>query len=99
MKTLLMAAIALMIATTGHAESCNKLLDDYAGVVTLEKYCSLTGHAKSHILQQTVDNNCPEPSKKIMMEKITQQRVEFAELLQVNPNLCESEAAKNIIGY
>ena len=94
-----MAAIALMIASNAQAESCNKLLDDYAGVVTLEKYCGLSGNAKTQIMQQTVDNNCPEPSKKLMLTKIAQQRVEFAELLQTNPGLCESAAVKNIIGY
>lgn len=113
MKTILMTAIALMIAGTAYArdsrlpldpvadkyELCAMLTTHAAQVVVYERYCGVQGYMLGRTTDRMEAVNCPKPTSEARQEAYRRQQLELDTLLQDMPNLCSSALAKDVIGY
>jgi len=110
MKTLLMAAIALMIAsnaqarnvhatTQADADFCGYTYNELAEVAVIEGFCGVKGSRAMELDRLLTARHCPQPTQAEMINIVNAQKVEVQDVAQTNPGLCESAAVKNIIGY
>jgi hypothetical protein len=103
MKTLLMAAIALMIATSTQAETqadfCGYTYNDLAEVAVIEGFCGVKGTRAMELDRMLAARHCPQPTNAEMVNIVNAQKAEVQDVARTNPGLCESQAVKDIIGY
>ncbi|MEN9755882.1 MAG: hypothetical protein RL755_69 [Pseudomonadota bacterium] len=110
MKTLLIAAIALMIATTAQAKPvhkntqadadfCGYTYNELAEVAVIEGFCGIRGSKALELDRLLSSKHCPQPTNQEMLNIVNAQKAEVQDVARTNPSLCQSEAVKNIIGY